>query len=294
MPQLVRRSSWSDATRPKLAAHLMMFASDSTTQALSLGLRRIARCGLDGVEIPLTADLIDTSQDLAAQAGDAGLAVIASTVLPRDGDVGSSSSGERRSGLAFLHKAIDTAAAIGSPILGGVIHQPSRVIPSDARSPQRRRYIVAALKEAVAHADQVRVRLAVEPTSRFLTSEINSVEEALGLRGEVGESLGLLLDTYHLAAEESDPIEAVERGIRAAAFIQINESTRGKFGEGTIDWSRFTDVLRAADYHGWLSFEAFPHSSAWANRAFAWRDLGTAEEIVNSGLAALGFPSRST
>lgn len=277
------------ATTPKLAAHLMMFASATTPQALNLALHGIARCGLDGVEIPLTSDLIDASTDLAEQADEAGLAVIASTVLPSGGDIGSESASDRRSGLTFLHKAIDQAANIGSPVLGGVIHQPSRAIPIDARTSRRRRHMIAALKEAVAHADQVGVRLAVEPTTRFLTSEINTVQEALDLRREVGDSLGILLDTYHLAAEEADPVDAVARGIPAAVFIQINESTRGVFGEGAIDWQRFADTLHAAKYGGWLSFEAFPRSSAWAERAFSWRALGTADEIVRSGLTALGF-----
>jgi len=270
-----------------VAAHLVMFARDEAFESLRDAVHQIHAEGLDGVELPLTEELMRPAADLAELARSLGLQVITSTVLPADSDIGAADESERIRGLRFLRRAIDKAADIGSPVLGGVIQQPSRVLPRDARTPGRRARMSSVLRAAAEHAAAAGVRLAVEPTSRFLTSEINTVAEACSLVDEIDAPLGIVLDTYHLAGEEADPVAAVASGLSVAAFVQVNESTRGRFGEGTIDWARLVAVLQSRGYRGWLSFESFPAGSAWAGRAFTWRDLGSARDIVQSGLRAL-------
>jgi sugar phosphate isomerase/epimerase len=267
----------------------MMFAQNESVEAIHDAIRAIQAEGLDGVELPLTQELISQCIDLAADARNRGLEVISSTVLPHGSDIAAEDKEEQKRGLEFLIRAIDSAARIDSHALGGVIHQPSRLLPDDARTPARRARMTQALTAAAIHAEEVGVQLAVEPTSRFMTSEINTVAEALQIIEEVDASLGLVLDTYHLAGEEADPVAAISEGLSAATFIQVNESTRGRLGEGTMDWPKFTRVLQDRHYCGWLSFESFPIGTAWAKRAFTWRDLGSAHEIVQSVIFALGL-----
>jgi hypothetical protein len=63
--------------------------------------------------------------------------------------------------------------------------------------------VLAALRACAAKAGQQRVKLALEPINRYETDLVNTVSEGLDLIGKVGmDSLGLLLDTFHMNIEE--------------------------------------------------------------------------------------------
>jgi inosose dehydratase len=98
------------------------------------------------------------------------------------------------------------------------------------------------------------------------------------LMGATGDSVGLLLDTGHLAFAGVDPAALVRRHgrrishvhckdvrgdvlawVQAADVSFLDAVVAGVFtvpGDGSIDFSAVLAALMAAEYHGWLVVEA--------------------------------------
>src|SRR5207244_5589734 len=85
--------------------------------------------------------------------------------------------------------------------------------------------------------------------------------------------------------EENSPGEAVAQLGTDMAHVHISESDRGTPGTGMVHWDETFQVLKKANYDGWLVIEAFGRALpdlAAATRV--WRDLfPSAEEVYTQG-----------
>jgi inosose dehydratase len=119
------------------------------------------------------------------------------------------------------------------------------------------------------------IRLAYHP---HMGTVIENEGEIDRLMGATGDSVGLLLDTGHLAFAGVDPAALVRRHgrrishihckdvrgdvlawVQAADVSFLDAVVAGVFtvpGDGSIDFSAVLAALMAAEYHGWLVVEA--------------------------------------
>lgn len=70
-------------------------------------------------------------------------------------------------------------------------------------------WVVEGLQKVEQETSSLGLALAIEPKNRFEAYLIDRVEQALALADHVGGSCGVCVDTFHLALEEADPLEAI-------------------------------------------------------------------------------------
>ena len=98
--------------------------------------------------------------------------------------------------------------------------EPDQVVP-EATPDEEWTWAVESPKACDEHAQRLGVRIGVEPINRFETFFINRAAQAIALAEAVGPTCGVVLDSFHMAMEESDFHEA----IRAAGLKPFGSST---------------------------------------------------------------------
>jgi sugar phosphate isomerase/epimerase len=140
--------------------------------------------------------------------------------------------------------------------------------PVGERDPQdARRIVVEGLREVARTAEEVGVRLALEPihsSARDEFSLVDNIPDAAALVDEVGASLGLLFDTWHLwdTPDVLDHIRAEAHRFPAVHINDWRDPTRGWDdralpGEGIMDLPAIFAALEDGGYDGWYDLEIF-------------------------------------
>ena len=156
---------------------------------------------------------------------DNGLGVVCSTGLSPGLDVSSPDAAIRRAGIDHLVRSLDTAAALGSPVLGGVTYAPWFHFPAEVDLQPYRERSAASLVEVARAADDLGVDLCVEVLNRFESFMFNTAAEALGFLALVDHpSVMVELDTFHMNIEEDDLADAIRSVGRPAGSFPMRRS----------------------------------------------------------------------
>ncbi len=171
--------------------------------------------------------------------------------------------------LAFLQRAIDVAAILGSEAVSFWAGVPR---PGVDRGEARGR-LLDGLHAVLAYAQAAGVVAAFEPEPGMLI-ETAAAWEALGVPG-----LALALDTGHcLVTGDVDPAEAVRRYAGRLGTVAVEDMRRGEhlhlpFGTGDMDMPSVLDALDAIGFDKLVCVElsrespradrAIPESIAW-------------------------------
>ena len=248
-----------------------------------------ARLGFDGVELSLLGMTEGNIARIRTCLDETGLELTCTTGLAIEQDITSDDPDIRQAGIAYLENAIKTVAALGSPLLSGVIFAPwGKRLMQDRETRWARS--VEALKNVAPLARNHGVALGIEAINRFETDLINTAEQAVKLANDVAESnVGVLLDSFHMNMEEKDIANALKNSKDKLLHFHCVENDRGVPGSGHTPWVTFFESLRAIDYDGWLTLEMF----ILANEAVSpdlgiWRPIETdPSEAAKQGLAFL-------
>ena len=123
------------------------------------------------------------------------------------------------------------------------------------------------------------VRLAVETLNRFETDILSTARQGMELMRALPPSVGLLLDSFHMAMEEPSLAEAIRLAGPRLIHFQANENHRGFPGTGSIPWSEVARALLEIGYQGPLSLEPFRRRDERFGISFAqWRPPQEDEE----------------
>jgi D-psicose/D-tagatose/L-ribulose 3-epimerase len=276
---------------PRFGAHAFIWRSEWTPTAARAVIEGAAAAGLDFVEIPLLRpaefDAAATRQLLVAN----GLEATCSLGLPTDAALPGDPVGAER----FLRHAVEVVAAVGSPVLTGVIY--GTLGEQVGRPPTEADYVViaASLRRVARVAADQGVALGIEPCNRYETFLVNTAAQGVDLIERIDEpNVFLHLDTYHMNVEErgfAAPIVAAGRHLR---YIHLSESDRGTPGRGNVDWDGVFEGLAAIGYDGDLVMESFVAVNADIARATCmWRDVvEDPDRLVVDGLAFLRDAAR--
>lgn len=231
--------------------------------------------GFDAVEISLVAgpDIDVAAYRRALDEHD--LTVYCSMGLPPDKDITSPDAAVRQAGIAYLKRCVETAARLGSPVLGGLPYAPWLYFPQDDDLQPYRDRSAAALREVAAAAADHGVTLCLEIINRFETFMFNTVDEGLKFLAQVDHpAVRLQLDTYHMNMEEDDMAAAIRQAGAAVGHFHCAASNRRLPGRGHIDWSRIRAALDDIGYQGGVVVETFPDPTAETGRTIhTWRRL---------------------
>lgn len=248
---------------------------------------KAAEAGFDGVEMSFVAGTDVGVDRIARTASSLGLDVLCSTGLTPTMDVSSPDPDIRSAGIYHLKWCLDQAAALGSPILGGVTYAPWMGFPQGDLQGHRDRS-AHSLRTVAEHAATVGVDLCLEVLNRFETYMFNTVSDCLSFIEMVGhDSVKVELDTFHMNMEEDDLAEAVRRAGERIGHVQVAANNRRAPQFGHIDWTSFKEALDDAGYGGYVVFETFPNSAVQTGRdTYAWRDLYDDLDAEAAGAAA--------
>ena len=161
--------------------------------------------------------------------------------------------GGRARRTAFLHRAIDIGAILGSEAVSFWAGTPKPgVDPMEARG-----WLGAGLEQVVAYAGRRGVVAALEPEPGML---VETVDDYLELAKAV-PGLKLALDTGHLLVTgERDPATAIGEFADRLGTVTVEDMRRGEhvhlpFGEGDMDMPSVLSALDAAGFGGLVCVE---------------------------------------
>lgn len=232
------------------------------------------QCGYDAVEVSLMEHNLGDVDRFRGHADKHGLSIACSTGLSESTDISHPDPAVRRAGVEYLKRCLDTAAALGSPILGGVTYAPWFSFPDGDLAPYRDRS-AESLREVAKAAESVGVDVCAELLNRFESHMLNTVDQANAFLDEVGhKSVKIELDTFHMNMEEADLAGAIRSAGARLGHFQCAANNRAIPGRGHIDWGAIATALDHIDYSGWVVVETFPNPEVETGRStHAWRPL---------------------
>lgn len=231
--------------------------------------------GFDAVEISLiTGPNIDVAA-VRSELDKQQLGVFCSMGLPLDKDITSPDEAVRRAGIEYLKRCVETAARVGSPILGGLPYVPWLHFPKAQDLRPFRERSAAAMREVAATAGDMGITLCTEIINRFETYIFNTVADGLDYLALIDHpAVKLQLDTYHMNMEEANLPAAIRQAGSRIGHFHCADSNRKLPGGGHIDWRSIKAALDEVQYQGALVMETFPNPAAETGRTVnTWRPL---------------------
>jgi sugar phosphate isomerase/epimerase len=233
----------------KMAMHNWM-----RPEPIETTIRRLARCGYDGIEISGEPALYDP-KEVRSLLDDNGLECWGSVTLMVGGrDLLHEDKYVRVGSVQYVKDTIDLIQALGGSILTVVPSTVGKVTPMSTPDAEWR-WAVESLRECQAHAEKCGVRLALEPLNRFETYFLNRCDQALALAEDVGGDCGVCLDIFHMNIEEADWAAAIRAAGDQLVDFHVADNNRMPPGQGAIDWELLVRTLAEVDYDGFITVE---------------------------------------
>jgi D-psicose/D-tagatose/L-ribulose 3-epimerase len=216
----------------------------------------------------------------------------ASVQRPPDTRFYGTRQGPRRAAEKYIRGVVETAAALGSPVVCGPLFK--AVGDMDQSVPLRRQRLetVKVMRPLMGYAEEAGVTLAFEPLNRFETNFVNTVGQGIEFCRQLrSTSAGLLLDTFHMHIEEKDTAAAIRAAAKAGVLshFHASENDRGVAGTGQVRWPEVAKALRGVRYKGWIVTESFSQKvEAIKTAVSCWRPFYESEEVfMREGLRFL-------
>src|SRR5688500_15312929 len=263
----------------KIGMNLLLWTAAASEEHFRL-LGDLQDWGYESVELPMFAPNGSPWPLLSRRLDDLGLARTAVTVAAPEANPISENAAVRQAGTDHLKACVDACVTLGAEMLCGPIYSPVGRLVGRGRTKQEWEWAVESLREVGAHAAAAGVTLALEPLNRFETYFLNSAEDAARLIDEIAlPSVGILFDTFHANIEEKDPIAAIGVAGPGIAHFHVSENDRSTPGEGHIPRPQVFQALKATEYDGTLTVEAFGRAlPELAAATCIWRQMFPSEE----------------
>jgi len=217
-------------------------------------IKRLGRSGYNGIEIsgePATYDKDEVKRLLDEN----GVECWGSVTLMTGGrDLVHEDYYVRMASVQYVKDCLSFVADLGGKILTIVPSTVGKVVPM-ASPEEEWQWAVEGLKECQAHAEQVGVRIGLEPLNRFETYFLNRCEQAVALADAVGGDIGIALDAFHMNIEESDLLGAIRAAGDRLADFHVADNNRMPPGYGALDWDAIVRELIGIGYEGHMTVE---------------------------------------
>ena len=217
-------------------------------------IRRLGKSGYDGIEISGEPAVYD-SAEVKRLLDENGLECWGSVTLMTGGrDLVHEDHYVRRASVEYVKDTLTLVSELGGRILTVVPSTVGKVVPM-ASPEDEWAWCVEGLKECQAHAEQVGVRIGVEPLCRFETYFINRHDQALQMAKDVGGNCGVTLDLFHMNIEEADWVQALRNAGDDLVDVHVADNNRMPPGQGALDWELLASTLADIGYDDYLTVE---------------------------------------
>ena len=207
-------------------------------------------------------------------------------------DISSDDPVARETGIAYIKRCIDIAAALAAPTVIGPMYSAVGKARSQTADEREKQTVLAVdnIRLVADYASQHGVRLALEPLNRFETDFLNTVEQAMTFLARVDrDNVGLLLDTFHMNIEEVSIPDALRRAGKKVFHFHASANDRGTPGRDHLPWPEIVAALRDIRYDGPVVIESFtPEVREIARAVSIWRPLAQSQDaLAQDGLGFL-------
>jgi sugar phosphate isomerase/epimerase len=113
---------------------------------------------------------------------------------------------------------------------------------------------VPIMRRLCRKAEDYGIQLLLEPLNRYSTPYCATSKDAIAIAQQV-DSLGLLLDTFHMNIEEDMFKDAILNSSKFLRHMHFADNNRKMPGFAHIDFSTIVKSLNEIDYDGYISFE---------------------------------------
>ena len=217
-------------------------------------IKRLARLGYDGLEISGEPQGFDVAQ-VRSLLDEHDLECWGAVTLMTNGrDLLHEDPYVRLGSVQYVKDCLTFVSELDGKILTVVPSTVGKVVPMGTPEDEWQ-WAVDGLKECQAHAEQVGVRIGLEPLNRFETYFLNRCEQALALAEEVGGDCGIALDAFHMNIEEADLLGAIRAAGDRLADFHVADNNRMPPGYGALDWDAIVRELAGIGYDGHMTVE---------------------------------------
>ena len=227
-------------------------------------LRAIRELGYEGVDLfshKLSASELDTIASLMAESRLQTTLFLAMWLADARSFLSDPDDGRRKAAVERYESQISVAARLGADMPVGY----SRGWRQDGENDRAYQDRLAdSLRQLCAVGDSCGVKLLLEPLNRYEANSIYRVDEALEfLENYQLDSMGLLLDVFHMNIEERSIEDAVRLAGDRIGQVHVSDSNRQTPGRGHLNFDGVINSLAAVGFDGFLVIEAFPEPSPW-------------------------------
>ena len=278
-------------TLPKMrfGINTFLFVSPFKTDSVKL-FKKFKAWGFDTVEIPVEApEHVDPAAlKAAAESADIAIGSICACMGPGRDLRGNAK--EQKTGLQYISKLIDQAAAMGCPRIIGPLYSVVGKRGPVSAADQKTEFaaVVKNLKALAKHAAAKGVELVVEPLNRFETDFLNTCDQGLKLIKAVGaKNVKLHLDTFHMNIEEKNQAAAILKAGKHLGHFHACGTDRGTPGNDSLNWTPIVKALNDIGYDQDIVIESFTQDvKVIAAAAAIWRKMEPKrDDIAVKGLA---------
>lgn len=170
--------------------------------------------------------------------------------------LGDTDSEKRKKAINLFKKQIDDAQFLNANIVIGLDRGNKKIA---AKSNCFTKILSESLEELSFYAMEKNVSIFLEPISRSIINNLNTVEECLEFLYKYNLTfIKLLLDTYHMFREEKSIEKSIKLAKSKIGHIHISDSNRGIPGSGEIDFKKIINTLKEVKYNDYLTIETPP------------------------------------
>jgi sugar phosphate isomerase/epimerase len=178
------------------------------------------------------------------------------SLYPPEMTLASPSVAYRRRNIFCTERLIELAQSLDGKLLVWGSGR-ARNIPKGVPFRKGYAWLVELLRESGRTADQMNIKIAIEPLNRFESTIIHNVSEALSLAKLVNQrSVGVVYDTFHTSLEEDSFTKPILLAGEQLAAVHVSDCNRKIPGKGHIDFPPIFHALKKVRYDGYITLEA--------------------------------------
>ena len=243
-----------------VSTHQASFEAVAFKGSVHDSLAEVAAAGYHGAELAVRNAAEVNGEQLRERAGELDLEIPAIGTGQMWGEERLSLTAEdelvRSRTLERLNDHIRLASELDSLVIIGLVRG---VFPQPGLTEESFGWLEDGLRTTGRVAEQHGVRIALEAINRYETAYVNTVAEGLQLLERVGcDSVGMLLDTFHMNIEEPSITESIRSCGDKLFHVHVADSNRWYPGAGHIDFVDVLSTLNDINYQGYISGEFLP------------------------------------
>jgi D-psicose/D-tagatose/L-ribulose 3-epimerase len=272
----------------KLGMNMLLWSTDVSGSEYDPTFAMLKDAGFDGVEVPIFDREVEKYVELGTRLDALGLERLAVSARSADDNPISEDPAVRAEAAAATRANLDSAAALGAPLICGPLGAPLGVFSGAPPTADEKARSAEYLREVAPYAEERGVTIVLEYLNRFEMYLTNTASDLAALVREVDHpNVRMMYDTFHAHVEEKDPRAALQDCKDVLVHVHLSENDRSTPGAGQVEWEETFAALKEIDYDGWVVIEAFGDSlPELAGATKIWRRMFESEEqLARDGAA---------